>query len=107
MDSNNTKTFMKFAALAMVLVALVVLEEPTSIPVCNIDANYLEKCRPAVTGNNPPPPRNECCKVLQAANLECICRFKSYLPIFTIDSSKVQALLSKCGVTTIPPCLSR
>ncbi|ESQ42908.1 hypothetical protein EUTSA_v10015898mg [Eutrema salsugineum] len=103
MDKNNTKTFVKFAALAMVLAALVLKEEPTSIPVCNIDTNSLEKCRPAVTGNNPSPPGNKCCIVLQAANLECICRFKSYIPILATNQSKVQALLTKCGLTTIPP----
>ncbi|VVB07903.1 unnamed protein product [Arabis nemorensis] len=90
-------------ALAIVLAALVLTEEPTTIPVCNTDTNSLEKCRPAVTGNNPPPPGNECCLVLRAANLECICRLKSYLPVLAIDPSKVQALLSKCGSTTIPP----
>ncbi|CAL9243662.1 unnamed protein product [Arabidopsis halleri] len=103
MDTNNTRTLVKFAALVTVLAALVLMEEPTSIPACNINVNHLEKCRPAITGDNPPSPRKECCEVLQAANLECICRFKSFLPVLAVYPSKVQALLSKCGVTTIPP----
>ncbi|KAG7538039.1 Bifunctional inhibitor/plant lipid transfer protein/seed storage helical domain superfamily [Arabidopsis suecica] len=103
MDTNNTRTLVKFAALVTVLAALVLMEEPTSIPACNINANHLEKCHPAITGDNPPSPRKECCEVLQAANLECICRFKSFLPVLAVYPSKVQALLSKCGVTTIPP----
>ncbi|XP_010482992.1 PREDICTED: putative lipid-transfer protein DIR1 [Camelina sativa] len=102
MEKNNTRSFLKFAALAIVLAALVLMEKPTSIPACNINANYLENCRPAVTGDNPPSPSKECCLVLQAANLECICRSKSYLPVLGVYPSKVQDLLSKCGVTTIP-----
>lgn len=103
MDKNNTITLMKYAAFAMVIAALALIEEPTSIPVCNINANRLEKCRSAVTGNNPPPPSDECCVVLQDANLECICRSKSYLPVLASNPSKVHALLSKCDITTIPP----
>ncbi|CAH2069859.1 unnamed protein product [Thlaspi arvense] len=108
MDKNNTRTLVKRAALAMVLAALVLMEERT-VPVCNIDTTSLEKCRPAVTGNNPPPPGNKCCRVLQVANLECICSFKSYLPVLaTTNPSKLEALLTKCGVTTIPPaCLGK
>ncbi|EFH40653.1 hypothetical protein ARALYDRAFT_495629 [Arabidopsis lyrata subsp. lyrata] len=90
MDTNNTRTHVKFPALVIVLAALVLMEEPTSIPT-------------SVTGDNPPSPRKECCEVLQAANLECICRFKYFLPVLAVYPSKVQALLSKCGVTTIPP----
>ncbi|KAL1209658.1 putative lipid-transfer protein DIR1 [Cardamine amara subsp. amara] len=103
MDKNNTITLVKYAAFAMVLAALALMEQPTSVPVCNINANWLEKCRPAVTGNNPPPPRDECCLVLWTANLECICRSKSYLPVLGSNPSKVHALLSKCNITTIPP----
>ncbi|CAH8389859.1 unnamed protein product [Eruca vesicaria subsp. sativa] len=103
MDKNDTRTLVKYAALVIVFVALVLIEEPTSIPVCNINANTLEKCRSAVTGNNPPPPGEACCIVLQAANLECICKFKSHLPVLATKSSKVPDLLSKCGITTVPP----
>ncbi|CAF1761457.1 hypothetical protein Bca4012_044817 [Brassica carinata] len=50
MDENNTRTIV--TAQVIVFVALVLMEEPTSIPLCNnINANTLEKCRPAVTGN--------------------------------------------------------
>ncbi|EOA14251.1 hypothetical protein CARUB_v10027409mg [Capsella rubella] len=102
MDTNDTRSFVKFAALAIVLAALVLMEKPSSIPACNINANYLEKCRPAIIGDTPLSPGRECCEVLQNANLECICRSKSYLPVFAVYPSKVHALLSKCGVTTIP-----
>ncbi|XP_018454883.1 LOW QUALITY PROTEIN: putative lipid-transfer protein DIR1 [Raphanus sativus] len=103
MDKNNTRTIVRLAALVIVFVALVLMEEPTSIPVCNINANTLEKCRPAVTGNNPPPPGIECCIILQAADLECVCKFKSHIPILATKSSKVHDLLRKCAINTIPP----
>ncbi|CAF2327926.1 BnaA10g09590D [Brassica napus] len=69
----------------------------------NINANTLEKCRPAVTGNNPPLPGDACCIVLQAADLECVCKFKSHIPILATKSHKVHDLLRKCGIKTIPP----
>ncbi|KAF8084719.1 hypothetical protein N665_0705s0007 [Sinapis alba] len=103
MDNNNAKTLVKYAAVVIVFVALVLMEEPTSIPICNINANTLEKCRPAVTGNNPPPPGEACCIVLQAADLECVCKFKSHIPILATKSSKVHDLLRKCSINTIPP----
>ncbi|VVB17390.1 unnamed protein product [Arabis nemorensis] len=102
MGTNNTRIVMQFAVLAMVLTVAMMVKEATSIRICNIDTNDMEKCRPAITGINPPPPDNDCCVVVRATNLECICRFKSYLPILGIDPSKVAALIAKCGVTTIP-----
>ncbi|KAG2299429.1 hypothetical protein Bca4012_011008 [Brassica carinata] len=83
MDKNNTRTIV--AALVIIFAALVLMEEPTSIPVCNINANTLEKCRPAF------------------ADLECVCKFKSHIPISATKSSKLHDLLRKCSITTIPP----
>ncbi|XP_006281715.2 putative lipid-transfer protein DIR1 [Capsella rubella] len=102
MGKNNTKILMQFAAFAMVLTVATMVQEATSMSICNMDTNELQKCRPAVTGNNPPPPVNECCVVVRAANLECFCRLKFYLPILGIDPSKVAALVAKCGVTAVP-----
>ncbi|KAF8095270.1 hypothetical protein N665_0338s0024 [Sinapis alba] len=103
MGKNNTNILTQFAILAMVLTSAIMVKEVTSLTICKIDLNDMQKCRPAITGNNPPPPVNECCVVVRSANLECFCRFKFYLPILRIDPSKVAALVAKCGVTTIPP----
>ncbi|KFK27130.1 hypothetical protein AALP_AA8G338800 [Arabis alpina] len=102
MGTNNKGVVMQFGVLAIVLTAAIMVKETSSIRICNIDTNDMQKCRPAITGKNPPPPDKDCCVVVRATNLECICRFKSYLPIFGIDPSKVAALIAKCGVTTVP-----
>ncbi|KAJ4911267.1 Bifunctional inhibitor/lipid-transfer protein/seed storage 2S albumin superfamily protein [Raphanus sativus] len=103
MGKNNTNILTQSTVLAMVLIAPIMVKEVTSLTICKIDINDMQKCRPAVTGINPPPPVNECCLVVRSANLECFCRFKFYLPILGIDPSKVAALVANCGVTTIPP----
>ncbi|CAA7021110.1 unnamed protein product [Microthlaspi erraticum] len=103
MGKNDTRILMQFAVLATVLTSAILVKEATSLTVCQIDTNDMQKCRPAVTGNNPPPPVNECCVMVRAANLECFCRYKIYLPLLGINPSKVVALVAKCGVTTIPP----
>ncbi|KAG7538036.1 Bifunctional inhibitor/plant lipid transfer protein/seed storage helical domain [Arabidopsis suecica] len=95
---------MQFAALAMVLTAAIMVKEATSIPICNIETNDLGKCGPAFTGNNPPPPGPDCCAVVKAANLQCLCPYKPFLSRFGIDPSKVRPLLANCGVNTPPSC---
>ncbi|AED96627.1 unnamed protein product [Arabidopsis thaliana] len=102
MGKNNTKFLMQFATFAMVLTFAMMVKEATSMSICDMDINDMQKCRPAITGNNPPPPVNDCCVVVRKANFECLCRFKFYLPILRIDPSKVVALVAKCGVTTVP-----
>ncbi|CAH2069861.1 unnamed protein product [Thlaspi arvense] len=103
MGKNNIRILMQFTALAMVLTAAMMVEKAKSIPVCNIDTNDLEKCRGAVTGNSPPPPGPDCCAVVKAANLECLC---PYLSISRIDPSKIKAVLASCGAKN-PSCLPR
>ncbi|CAF2137632.1 unnamed protein product [Brassica rapa subsp. trilocularis] len=103
MGKNNTNILTQSTVLAMVLTAAIMVKEVSSLTICKIDINDMQKCRPAVIGINPPPPVNECCVVVRSANLECFCGFKFYLPILGIDPSKVAALVAKCGVTTIPP----
>lgn len=103
MGKNDTRILMRFGVLATVFTAAILVKEATSLTICKMDTNDMQKCRPAVTGNNPPPPVNECCVMVRAADLECFCRFKFYLPFLGIKPSKVAALVAKCGVTTIPP----
>ncbi|ESQ55579.1 hypothetical protein EUTSA_v10026641mg [Eutrema salsugineum] len=103
MGKNKTRILMQFAALAMVLTALMMVEEATSIHVCNVDTSDLEKCRSAVTGNNPPPPGPGCCKVVKASNLQCFCSYKNSLSRFGINPSKVKSGLARCGAK-IPSC---
>ncbi|KAF3563055.1 hypothetical protein DY000_02017205 [Brassica cretica] len=97
MGKNNTKILI--TALVMVVTAAMMIEEATSIPICGVNTNDLKKCSPAVTGNNPPPPTPQCCKVAKAANLECLC------PYFTrsgLDPAKIKALGTNCGITKNP-----
>ncbi|CAG7892491.1 unnamed protein product [Brassica rapa] len=103
MGKNITNILTQSTVIAMVLTAAIMVKEVTSLTICQIDINDMQKCRPAVTGVNPPPPVSECCVVVRSANLECFCRFKFYLPILGIDPSNVAALVAKCGVIAIPP----
>ncbi|XP_006281285.2 putative lipid-transfer protein DIR1 [Capsella rubella] len=98
MAKNNTIIPMQLALLAIVLTCAIMVKEATSISICNIDTNNLEKCRPAVTGNNPPAPGPGCCGVVKSANLQCLCPYKPFLSRFGIDPSKVRPLLAKCGI---------
>ncbi|VVB07902.1 unnamed protein product [Arabis nemorensis] len=100
---KNTITLMQFA---MVLIAAMLVKEAMSIPICNINTNDLEKCRPAVAGRNPPPPGPDCCAVVKAANLVCACMYKSYLANYGINPSRVKAVIASCGAR-IPSCLPR
>lgn len=106
MGKNNTRILMQFTALAMVLTAAMLIEEAKSIRLCNVDSSDLEKCRPAVTGNNPPPPGPDCCAVVKAANLECACRYKSYLSSYGINPSKAKTVIARCGAK-VPSCFPR
>ncbi|CAF2137631.1 putative lipid-transfer protein DIR1 isoform X1 [Brassica rapa] len=99
MGMNNTRILI--TVLALVLTAAIMIQETKSIPLCNVDTNDLQKCRPAVTGNYPPPPTPACCTVAKTANLECLCPFLSRSGI---DPSKLKALLANCGVNN-PSCL--
>ncbi|EOA14260.1 hypothetical protein CARUB_v10027418mg [Capsella rubella] len=101
---NNTRILMQFALLAIVLTAAIMVKEATCIPICNIDTNDLEKCRPAVTGNKPPRPGPDCCAVARSANLQCLCPYKPYLSSFGINPSRVRPLLAQCGINSIPSC---
>ncbi|WZY75767.1 hypothetical protein YC2023_022151 [Brassica napus] len=92
MGMNNTRILI--TVLALVLTAAIMIQETKSIPLCNVDTNDLQKCRPAVTGNYPPPPTPACCTVAKTANLECLCPFLSRSGI---DPSKLKALLANCG----------
>ncbi|CAH8389844.1 unnamed protein product [Eruca vesicaria subsp. sativa] len=100
MGKNNTKILI--TALVMVATAAMMIEEAKSTLICGVDTNDLQKCRPAVTGNNPPPPTPECCAVAKAANLECLCPFLSRSGL---DPSKIKALGANCGITNSPSCL--
>uniref|UniRef100_A0A0D3ALX8 Bifunctional inhibitor/plant lipid transfer protein/seed storage helical domain-containing protein n=1 Tax=Brassica oleracea var. oleracea TaxID=109376 RepID=A0A0D3ALX8_BRAOL len=99
MGKNNTRILI--TVLALVLTAVMMIQEAKSIPLCNVDTNDLQKCRPAVTGNHPPPPTSACCTVAKTANLECLCPFLSRSGI---DPSKLKALFANCGVNN-PSCL--
>ncbi|XP_010449664.1 PREDICTED: putative lipid-transfer protein DIR1 [Camelina sativa] len=103
MGKNNTIILLQFAVLAIVLT---IVKEATSIPICNIDTNDLEKCRAAVSGNNPPAPGPDCCAVARSVNLQCLCPYKPYLSSFGINPSKVRPLLAKCGINSPPSCFS-
>ncbi|KAL1209657.1 putative lipid-transfer protein DIR1 [Cardamine amara subsp. amara] len=103
MGKNNTRILTQFTALAMVLTVAIMVKEATSIHICNVDTNDLKKCRPAVTGDNPPPPEPACCEVAKAANLQCLCRHKAFIHRFMINPSKLRPLLNNCGVNS-PSC---
>ncbi|CAF2137630.1 unnamed protein product [Brassica rapa] len=99
MGKNNARILI--TVLAMVLTAAMMIQEAKSIPLCKVNTNDLQKCRPAVTGNYPPPPTPACCTVAKTANLECLCPFLSRSGI---DPAKLKALFANCGVNN-PSCL--
>ncbi|XP_010443168.1 PREDICTED: putative lipid-transfer protein DIR1 [Camelina sativa] len=104
MGKNNTRIHMQFAILAIVLTTAIMVKEATSISICNISTNNLNKCRPAVTGNNPPPPEPDCCAVAKTANLRCLCSYKAFLRRYGMEPSNIRPLLAKCGISP-PSCL--
>ncbi|XP_054796711.1 putative lipid-transfer protein DIR1 [Prosopis cineraria] len=74
------------------------------VVLCNTDTTKLSLCRPAVTGQHPPPPTEACCAVARHADAACLCKYKSVLPALGIDPQKAIALSAKCGLTTPPQC---
>ncbi|KFK27131.1 hypothetical protein AALP_AA8G338900 [Arabis alpina] len=106
MGKNNTRILMQFTALAMLLIASIMFKEAESIRLCKINTNDLEKCRPAVTGRNPPPPGPDCCALVKAADLVCACRYKGYLSSYGIDLTKAKAVIASCSAR-MPPCFRR
>ncbi|KAL5161884.1 Receptor-like protein EIX2 [Glycine soja] len=88
--------------VATLLIAL--LGGAQAVVLCNIDSSQLNLCRAAVTGQNPPPPDEKCCAVIRQANLPCLCRYKSILPLIGIKPEKALALPGKCGLQSPPNC---
>ncbi|CAL1354054.1 unnamed protein product [Linum trigynum] len=110
-------------ALALFFVLVVVLALPAATAIdggsgggssaavrlnsdCRVDPSQLIICRPAVTGESPPRPTYDCCKMIKRANLPCLCMFKDFLPAFGIDPARALALPEKCGLKTPPECKS-
>ncbi|KFK27132.1 hypothetical protein AALP_AA8G339100 [Arabis alpina] len=106
MGKNNTSILMQLTALAMVLTVAMLVKEAESISDCNVNLNDFEKCRPAVSGRNSPPPGSDCCAVVKAADLECACKYKNYFIVYGIKLAKVKAVIDSCSAK-IPSCIRR
>ncbi|KAK7299990.1 hypothetical protein RJT34_10821 [Clitoria ternatea] len=87
---------MVIAAAIVVLLIGTWLGSGEGANICNVDSSELEACRPAVTGDNPPPPNEQCCTALHQVNLPCLCQYKSKLPSLRIDPKEALALPAKC-----------
>ncbi|KAJ0103475.1 hypothetical protein Patl1_04052 [Pistacia atlantica] len=98
----KTQVFLKWV-VAILVIALV--GGARAVPVCNIDTKQLDPCKPAVTGNSPPRPSKECCKVVSKADLPCLCSYKNVLPAVGINPKHALALPKKCGLKTPPQCI--
>lgn len=101
MGRTRAKVFMQWV-VAFFFIALV--RRGGAVTLCNVDSNQLNYCLPAVRGGSPPPPTEDCCSVVRQANLPCLCRYLSVLPVFGIDPISAVTLPSRCSLETPPEC---
>ncbi|KAK7395184.1 hypothetical protein VNO78_15731 [Psophocarpus tetragonolobus] len=99
-ERSSSKTLVQWL-VATLFIAL--LGGAQGVALCNIDSSQLQLCRAAASGQNPPPPNAQCCAVIRQANLPCLCKYKSVLPIYGINPQKALALPPKCGLQS-PKC---
>lgn len=101
MGRTGAKVLMQWV-VAFLFIALV--RRGGAVTLCNVDSNQLNYCLPAVRGGSPPPPTENCCGVVRQANLPCLCRYLSVLPVFGIDPISAVTLPSRCSLETPPDC---
>ncbi|XP_030441373.1 putative lipid-transfer protein DIR1 [Syzygium oleosum] len=95
----------KSLVLGLALVLLVAMAGGAkATTVCNIPTDKLASCLPAVTGDHPTPPTEQCCKAISKADMQCLCRYRSVLPNFGINPANAMALPEKCGLKAPPKC---
>ncbi|MQM17897.1 hypothetical protein Taro_050879, partial [Colocasia esculenta] len=96
------------ALLAAALLSARAAEGMAALEICNMDAEKLADCLPAVRGPVPPSPSDSCCAALRAADLPCFCRYKDSLILRSvgIDPKLAAALPTKCSIELPPECSS-
>ena len=99
---------METARKLVLVVALLVLlvEVSNAQTICNVSANDLLTCKPAVTKPNPAPPTQACCSVLARTDLGCLCKYKNsnLLPSLGIDPNLAVQLPAKCHLPRPANC---
>ncbi|KAL6214280.1 hypothetical protein ACLB2K_013717 [Fragaria x ananassa] len=90
----------------LVVAMLVSFEGSRAFTFCNMSEDGLTACKPSVMKPNPSDPTAECCKDLSAADLDCLCGYKTspVLPGFGIDPTLAMGLPAKCGLTPPANC---
>ena len=101
MEAKNAALVAALAVLVMVARA-----EIMAMEICNIDADQLASCMPAIRGGATEAPSSACCAALSAADLPCLCRYKGnvILKSVGIDPGLAAALPTKCGMAAPPEC---
>lgn len=76
------------------------------LEICNMDAEQLAECLPAMRAGAPRAPSEACCAALGAADLPCLCRYKGNVLLRTVgvDPELAAALPGKCGIASPPEC---
>ncbi|CAA7409538.1 unnamed protein product [Spirodela intermedia] len=76
------------------------------LEICNMDAEQLAGCLPAMRAGAPRSPSEACCAALGAADLPCLCRYKGNVLLRTVgvDPELAAALPGKCGIASPPEC---
>ncbi|XP_078446160.1 putative lipid-transfer protein DIR1 [Wolffia australiana] len=95
------------AAVVVVAIVMAMAAEVGALDICNIDAEKLAQCLPAIRGGGTPvPPNKECCGALRSADLPCLCRYKGnvILKSVGIDPELAAQLPTKCGLNAPPEC---
>ncbi|KAI4307933.1 hypothetical protein L6164_031057 [Bauhinia variegata] len=100
--AHSGKAFLVQWLVAALFVAL--LGGAKAYLFCGLSSTKLNLCRPAITGESPPLPTEECCAVVYFADLACLCRYKFILLAFGINPIHALALPTKCGLKTPPEC---
>jgi hypothetical protein len=66
---------------------------------CHTTKAGLDSCKPYVNGDNSVDkqnPSSDCCSVIAKADLQCLCRYKNYLPLYGIDPEQAMKLPVNC-----------
>ncbi|KAK8943639.1 hypothetical protein KSP40_PGU005754 [Platanthera guangdongensis] len=88
------------------LAALLLVTSAMAAGICNMSSEGFDECRPAVTGPSPIDPTAACCSALEAADLPCLCSYRSspLLPSIGINPDLALQLPRECNLSPPANC---
>jgi hypothetical protein len=89
---------MKSSVVVVAMVAMACMAMVSAVQgLCSSDLSPYKPCMPAVLGVAPPLPTSDCCKVIKAADLSCLCTTVAAADIPALNHEAALMLPKRCG----------